>query len=77
MSDRISTEYRVRVVNDEHGYYAEVRPDGDGLGLCEFAYSDADAGAKEISFCISWSMAAALAEAVKRIAPLNDEEASQ
>lgn len=75
-SDRISTDYRARVWDDEHGYYAEVRPDRDGLGLCEFAYSDTDAGAKEVSFCISWSMAAALADALKQIALLNGDGAT-
>lgn len=70
--ERITTELRARVYNDDHGYYAEVRPDSDGLGLCELAYSDGDKDAKEVSFCISWKMAEALAEAICDIRPRSE-----
>lgn len=73
MSERISTEYRARVYNDEHGYYAEVAPDGDGLGLCQLTYSDGDKDAKPISFCITWAMAEALANAIKEVSVHNEE----
>lgn len=70
-NESISVEHRCRVYNDSHGYYAEVKPDSDGLGLCEIGYSDGDRGATLRSFCISWEMAEALSKAILKISSLN------
>ena len=75
MAERLTTEYRARVYNDDHGYFVEAAPDGDGLGLCQLTYSDGGADAKPISFCISWDMAEALANAIDDIRPRNQDEA--
>lgn len=74
MTERLTTEYRARVYNDEHGYYAEVAPDGDGLGLCQLTYSDGNADAKPISFCITWAMAESLAEAIIEVSRHNETQ---
>lgn len=72
MTDKVSLEYRARVYNDSYGYFAEVREDRDGLGLCEFIYSDGDENAVERGFCISWEMAQRLAYAITEIAKLRE-----
>lgn len=72
MTDKVSLEYRARVYNDSHGYFAEVREDQDSLGLCEIIYSDGDKDAVERGFCISWEMAKRLADAIIEIAKLRE-----
>ena len=42
---RYSVERRIRIYNDDHGYYWEVRPDPDGLGL-EIVYNEG--GGKDV-----------------------------
>lgn len=71
--EKVSLEYSARVYNDEYGYFASVGPDGDGLGLCELKYSEAD-GTKPISFVITWQMAEKLAGAILDIASLAGEK---
>ncbi len=71
--NRVSTEFRVRVYDDDHGFYVEARPDSDGLGLCEFAYSDGDADAKEIRFCVSWAMASTFADAILKVSAIQPD----
>lgn len=69
--DKVSTEFRVRVYNDAYGYYAEAKPDSDGLGLCEIGYSDGDKDSEYKSFCVTWEMARHLADALARLSALN------
>lgn len=61
---KYTTEYRARVYDDDHGFFVEVRDDGDSIGLCELAYSDGDKDAEERLFAISWEHAERFAQAI-------------
>lgn len=67
---KLTTEYRARVYDDTHGFYVEVREDGDALGLCEIAYNEGDKEAKDTTITIGWPHALSVAEAIARIARL-------
>jgi hypothetical protein len=71
MTERITTDFQTRIWNADNGTSVKVRPDSDGLGLCEIAYHDGG-DAKEVSFLITWGMAAALSDALKVVTPLNE-----
>lgn len=70
-AQRLTTEYRARVYDDDYGFYVEVRDDRDGLGLAEIVYSDGseDAGT-DLRMAIGWAQAEKLAEAILNITRL-------
>lgn len=69
---RTSTEYSARVYDDDRGFYVQISPDADSLGLCRLAY--VEPGDKPREFTISWAMAEAMADAIKDMRPLNIQE---
>lgn len=69
--DRVSAEYGCRIYNDDHGYWVEVKPDGDGLDLCQITYSDGDANAETKTITLPWEMADKLAMVIDVLSDLN------
>lgn len=43
MTERYSVETFMRIYEDDHGWFYEIRPDADGLGCVEVRYSDGEA----------------------------------
>jgi hypothetical protein len=74
VSQRLTTEYRARVYDDDHGFYVEVRDDRDGLGLAEIVYSDGDKEAVERVITLGWGQAEKLAEAILNITRIRPQE---
>jgi hypothetical protein len=66
-----STEYFARIHNDIGGYYTEVGPDGDCLGLCRISYLENSKLQREI--ILTWSDAVEVAKAIIELAPKNIE----
>ena len=65
---RLTTEQRLRVYDDDHGYYWEVRPDADGLGI-EVVYNEGGKGDEDQPLSTIPIVAAELiADAIKRVA---------
>lgn len=72
---RITVEHSARVYDDDHGWFVEVTPDRDGLGMARIAYNEGDGtedSKREIS--LPWFHAEALAHAILAIAPKNKED---
>lgn len=73
MADTLTVEHHIRIYNDQEGYYVTVRPDRDGLNLCEIAYNDGDQAVKdERSIMIPWNMAKLMAEGILGIQPAKE-----
>lgn len=69
-----SVEYRVRIYDDDHGFYWEVRPDADSLGF-EIVYNEGGKGDKDQSpHSIPTDAAVLIADAIKRVSMQLDSE---
>lgn len=77
MAENLSTEYQARIYDNNHGYFVEVKPDSDGLNLCEIRYDEGNKEARDSSIIISWDMAEAMAKAILELKPKNETEESQ
>lgn len=73
---KLSSKYAAKIFNDEDQSFLQVRPDLDGLGLCEISVSEDGMevydGPKII---IPWEMAVPLANAIIKVAEANVEVA--
>lgn len=66
----ITTETLVRVYDDDHGWFVQVGPDADGLGLCEIRYEEEG---RKTSIIIPWSVAERVGIAIGDMSRANEE----
>lgn len=66
-----TTETLVRVYDDSRGWYVEIAPDSDGLGLCEISYHEGD---DVRSIVIPWDMAERVGLAIGAVSKANNAE---
>lgn len=65
----ITTETLVRVYDDAHGWYVQIGPDRDGLGLCEISYHEGD---DVRSIVIPWNIAERVGVAIGVVSKANE-----
>lgn len=62
--DKFSTEFRVRVYDDNAGFYFEAGPDRDALDCCELSYSEGDGTEPTYFPVMAWPLAVKMARAI-------------
>lgn len=67
MTERYSVETFMRIYEDDHGWFYEIRPDADGLGCVEVRYSDGVGNSKSLFSCPP-KAAHLLANAIHKVA---------